>query len=56
MVETPKLDELARHITKYTSKPFLSFDLSASSKETLIVEALLEIREILKTVRQKSLP
>lgn len=65
MVETPKLDELAENISEgmelgtYITEEFLS---SHTGREIVarrfqrMENALMEIREILKTVRQKSLP
>jgi len=53
MIETPKLDILAKDIDLEgvtTEKSWSAYRIR------LIEDALLEVREILKTVRQKSLP
>ena len=54
MAQTPKLDELATDIDRYGECGQIG--MNTVSRIQLIEEALMEIRTILKTVRQKSLP
>lgn len=58
MADTPKLDELEKHIEKYSYHLLVNGEGEDTMwyRTKLQDDALMEIREILKTVRQKSLP